>query len=228
MLSAEGLRVRYGSLEILRGVDFELGAGRIVGVLGPSGAGKSTLFRVLAGELEPSAGRVLLGERDITGAPLWVRARLGIGYVPQTPSVLWDLTVAENIQTFAGIAGQSGSPRGHAEEFELGHLLGVRARALSGGERRRLELVRALLANPKILILDEPLSGLDPASASGLIRALRARAEGGMAIVLADHRVRETLTLCHEALLLADGQVELRAAAEEFWGHPAVVHRYLE
>ncbi|HEY6560485.1 MAG TPA: ATP-binding cassette domain-containing protein [Polyangiaceae bacterium] len=228
VLRAEALRVRRGSLEILRGVDLSVCAGRVLAVLGPSGAGKSTLFRTLVGDLPPSHGRVLLDERDITRAPLWARARLGIGYVPQTPSVLWDLTVAENIATYAALARVTAEvARTRADELSLGALFEVRARALSGGERRRLELLRALLSNPKVLVLDEPLSGLDPAGAASVARVLRARAEQGMGILLADHRVGEALALCHDAVLLADGQVELRTPAAEFAEHPAVVRRYL-
>lgn len=228
VLRAEALRVRRGSLEILRGVDLSVRAGGVLAVLGPSGAGKSTLFRTLVGELSPTHGRVLLDERDITREPLWTRARLGIGYVPQTPSVLWDLTVAENIGTFAALVGVTAEvARAQAEELSLGGLLAVRGRALSGGERRRLELLRALLSNPKLLVLDEPLSGLDPAGAAAVARVLRGRAEQGMGILLADHRVGEALALCHDAVLLADGQVELRTPAAEFAEHPAVVRRYL-
>jgi lipopolysaccharide export system ATP-binding protein len=228
VLRAEALRVRRGSLEILRGVDLAVAPGRVLAVLGPSGAGKSTLFRALVGELKPSHGRVLLDDRDITNAPLWTRARLGVGYVPQTPSVLWDLSVAENIRTFAKLVGRTpDAAQAHAEELALGGVLGVRARALSGGERRRLELLRALVAEPRVLILDEPLSGLDPAGASAVARVLRAKSEQGTAIVLADHRVGEALALCHDAVLLADGKVELRTPAAAFAAHPAVVRRYL-
>ena len=228
VLRAEGLRVRRGSLEILRGVDLCVERGRVLAVLGPSGAGKSTLFRTLVGELEPLQGRVLLDERDITSAPLWKRARWGVGYVPQTPSVLWDLSVSENMRTFAKLVGRTPeAARVEAEELALGSVLEVRARALSGGERRRLELLRALVAEPRVLILDEPLSGLDPTSAGAVARVLRRKAEQGMSIVLADHRVGEALALCHDAVLLADGQVELRTPAAEFAEHPAVVRRYL-
>lgn len=227
-LRAEGVRARLGAQEILRGVELTLEAGRVVGVLGPSGAGKSTLFRVLVGELSPIAGRVLLSGHDVTREPLWVRARHGLGYVPQTPSVLYDLSVADNIRTFeraARVAARPPSER--AESVELSARLDVKARDLSGGERRRLELLRALVAEPKVLVCDEPLTGVDPAAAARLGRILRDRAAEGMAIVVADHRIREALGWCDEALLLLDGRIELSAAPEEFANHPAVRRRYL-
>lgn len=228
VLNAEGLHAALGGVEVLRGVDLNVLPGRIIGVLGPSGAGKTTLFRVLAGELRPTRGRVLLGGRDVTHRPLWVRARAGLGYVPQTPSVLFDLSVADNIRTFERLAGvPRRSPQTRAGEVELVSRLDVKAGALSGGERRRLELLRALVTEPKVLVCDEPLTGIDPAAAARIGRLLRERARAGMAVVLADHRIREALAMCDEALLLADGRVELAASPEEFPSHPAVLRRYL-
>jgi lipopolysaccharide export system ATP-binding protein len=227
-LRAERLSVTLGGSEILSGVDLSLAKGRILAVLGPSGAGKSTLFRVLAGELQAQAGRVYIDERDVTREPLWARARAGLGYVPQTPSVLWDLTVSENIRTFARLCGDRATRvEAHAELVGLGDRLTVTASELSGGERRRLEILRALIAKPRLLLLDEPLSGIDPAFAGHLTELLRARAREGMAILLADHRVREALAICDEALLLAAGRVELCTTPDMFPSHPAVLGRYL-
>lgn len=228
MLSAEGLRASLGGAEILRGVDLELHAGEIVGVLGPSGAGKTTLFRVLVGELAASAGRVRLGDRDVTHAALWVRARAGLGYVPQTPSVLMDLRVVDNIRTFERVARVARRPpEERAAELGLETRLDVVASELSGGERRRLELLRAFVAEPTVLVLDEPLTGIDPPAAARVGRALRARAAAGASVLLADHRIREALAMCDRALLLADGAVELDAAAGRFADDPAVQRRYL-
>jgi lipopolysaccharide export system ATP-binding protein len=228
MLRAEGLRVRLGRTDVLRGVDVAVEAGRVLGVLGPSGAGKSTLFRILAGELRPDAGRVTFAEEDMTRRPLWYRAARGLGYVPQTPSVLFELSVADNIRTFERAARvRTVAVEERAAPFDLGDRLGVRAGELSGGERRRLELLRALIAEPKVLVCDEPLTGIDPAAAGRIGKLLRERAERGMAILLADHRVGEALPICDEAMLLVDGRVEVIAAPIEFAEHPAVQRRYL-
>jgi lipopolysaccharide export system ATP-binding protein len=228
VLKAEGVRAVLGGNEVLRGVDLAVPKGRVVGVLGPSGAGKTTLFRVIAGELAPTGGAVRILERDVTGLPLWARARAGLGYVPQTPSVLLELSVEENIRSFERAARVSAMPIAErAKEIELESRLAVRASDLSGGERRRLEILRALIAEPKVLILDEPLTGVDPAAAARLVRLVRARAELGMAIVLADHRIGEALRMCDDALLLVDGRIELSAAPAEFSSHPAVLRRYL-
>lgn len=228
MLRAEGLRAVLGGNEVLRGVDLEVPAGKVVGVLGPSGAGKTTLFRVIAGELAPTAGAVSVSKRNVTRLPLWARARAGLGYVPQTPSVLFELSVEENIRSFERAAGVARVPAAErAKEIDLDSRLAVRAADLSGGERRRLEILRALIAGPRVLILDEPLTGVDPAAATRLVRLIRSRAEQGMAIVLADHRIGEALRMCDEALLIVDGRIELCAAPAEFSSHPAVLRRYL-
>jgi lipopolysaccharide export system ATP-binding protein len=227
-LRVEGARVVLGGSEILRGVDLELTAGTVLGVLGPSGAGKTTLFRVMVGEILPARGRVLLGASDVTKEPLWKRARLGLGYVPQTPSVLVDLDVRANLKTFERALGlRPRPPEDWAALLGLGARLGVRASALSGGERRRLELIRALMAEPRVLVLDEPLTGMDPTRVAGLAELLRASAARGAAVVLADHRIREALEFCDQAALLVDGRVEVVARAAEFAAHSAVVRRYL-
>jgi lipopolysaccharide export system ATP-binding protein len=228
VLRAREVRARLGGAEVLRGVDIDVPSGFVLGVLGPSGAGKSTLFRVLVGELAPSGGSVSLDGRDVTPEPLWRRARAGLGYVPQTPSVLQDLSVADNIRTFERVARRASRPPAErAAEVELEDRLQVRAGELSGGERRRLELLRALIAEPKVLVCDEPLTGVDPAAAGRLGKLLAGLAARGMAIGLADHRIREALAMCDRALLLVDGRIELSAQPEEFSGHPAVRRRYL-
>src|SRR5690606_8950226 len=168
-----------------------------------SGAGKTTLFRLLAGELAPDSGRVAIAGDDVTREPLWRRARRGLGYVPQTPSVLFDLSVADNIKSFERAARVASRPlEERLRSVELSARLDVRARDLSGGERRRLELLRALVAEPKVLICDEPLTGIDPAHASRVAAVLREHADRGMAIVVADHRIQEALSICDRALLL--------------------------
>ena len=228
VLQAADVRVRLGGVEVLRGVDLELDRGKVVGVLGPSGAGKTTLFRVLVGELRPAAGSVCLRGQDVSRRPMWRRARAGLGYVPQTPSVLFDLSVADNIRTFERAARvRREAVEARARKVALGDRLEVTAGELSGGERRRLELLRALIAGPAVLVCDEPLSGVDPAAAQRMGGLLREHARGGGAVVLADHRIREALPFCDEALLLVDGKIELGAEPSEFADHRAVRRRYL-
>jgi lipopolysaccharide export system ATP-binding protein len=225
---AKGVRVVLGAKAILRGVDLEVRAGEVLGVLGPSGAGKSTLFRALVGERPPDAGSVMLLGVDVTRWPLWQRARAGVGYVPQGPSVLWDLTVRENLDVFRKIAGLSREDsRPAAARVGLEDRLAVRAGELSGGERRRLELARALTRKPKVLVCDEPFAGVDPAGAARLGSLLRDLADQGASVLLADHHVSEALRVCTRALLLLDGTVAVSAPSAEFPEHPLVRGRYL-
>jgi lipopolysaccharide export system ATP-binding protein len=228
ILHAEGVSVFLGGREVLRRADVSVMAGSIVGVLGPSGAGKTTLFRAIAGEVPLHEGKIWLGGRDLSGSALWERARAGLGYVPQTPSVLLDLTVAENIRTFEKVARLPfRTPEERAGVVELEGRLAVRARDLSGGERRRLEMLRALLPDPSVLVCDEPFAAGDPIHVRLLARLLRDHANRGRAVLLADHRIADALSICDEALLLSDGEVKLRGPARDFADHPAVRGRYL-
>jgi lipopolysaccharide export system ATP-binding protein len=227
-LRATGVRVVRGGKAILRGVDLEASRGEVLGVLGPSGAGKSTLFRALVGEAPPDAGAVSLLGVDVTRWPLWRRARAGLGYVPQGPSVLWELTVRDNLDAYRRIAGlPAEEARGAAARVGLEDRLDVRAGELSGGERRRLELARAITRAPRVLVCDEPFAGVDPAGAERLGALLRDLADAGATVLLADHHVAEALRVCTRAVLLLDGAVAVCAAAAEFPEHPLVRGRYL-
>jgi lipopolysaccharide export system ATP-binding protein len=228
VLAARGLRVTRGSKTILRGIDIEARSGEVLGVLGPSGAGKSTLFRALVGETPPDEGTVVLEGKDVTHHPLWRRARDGMGYVPQGPSVLWDLTVRLNLEAFRRIAGLGPEEaRVAAVRVGLEDRLEVRAGELSGGERRRLELARAITRPPKVLVCDEPFAGVDPAGAKQLGQLLRLLSTSGAAVLLADHHVAEALEVCARAVLLLDGVIAAAAPAAEFPLHPLVRGRYL-
>jgi len=230
LLKAAGLRVERGGQAILRDVDLEADAGEVLGVLGPSGAGKSTLFRALTGEIVPDAGKVTLDAEDVTDWPLWRRARRGVGYIPQSPSVLWDLTVRANLATFQRVADRSaaaGEVIAAAEEVDLASRLDVRAGELSAGERRRLEFARAITRAPRVIVCDEPFAGVDPAGAARLGELLVALAHKGVTVLLADHHVTEALRVCTRAVLLLDGAVAASGAPEEFQEHPLVRSRYL-
>lgn len=228
VLVARGLRVTRGGKAILRGVDLLAQAGEVVGVLGPSGAGKSTLFRALVGEAPPDEGTIELAGVDVTGWPLWRRARAGIGYIPQGPSVLWDLTVEQNLDAFRRVSGLPGADaRLAAAQVGLEARLRVRAGDLSAGERRRLELARAVTHTPRVIVCDEPFAGVDPAGAARLGDLLRDRAAAGAVVLLADHHVAEALRVCTRALLLLDGEAAASAPATEFACLPIVRERYL-
>lgn len=229
-IACEGVTVTGGARQILRQIDLSCDEGEVVGVLGPSGAGKSTLFRALAGETPLAAGKVLLGTVDVTREPLYRRALRGLSYMPQSPSVLFDLTVRENLDAFARVTGspKSGSElTDAAERVGLAERLDVRAGALSGGERRRLELARAITRPPKVIVCDEPFAGVDPEGAERVGRLLAGLAKEGVTVLLADHHVAEALTICTRAVLLLDGQIAVSATPSEFREHELVKGRYL-
>jgi len=235
LLEGHGLTVKRGERTVLRSVSLQLFPGEILGVLGPSGAGKSTLFRALTGEEPSAAGSVSMGGVDVSRWPLWRRARAGIGYIPQSPSVLWDLTPLENLRTFAALSATSSSATSSTgsdadallERVDLTHRRDVRAGQLSAGERRRLEFARALVKRPQALVCDEPFAGVDPAGAERLGRLLRTLAADGVAVVLADHHVEEALRTCTRAMLMLDGEIAVEGTPEAFREHETVRGRYL-
>ncbi|MFO0761259.1 MAG: ATP-binding cassette domain-containing protein [Byssovorax sp.] len=228
LLAARALSVSLGGRPVLQRVSLAVSPGEVLGVFGPSGAGKSTLFRALAGEEQPAAGSVLLDGEDVTKKPLFSRARKGLGYLPQTPSVLWDLTVLDNLRVYLSLAPGAApvEPQALAAELGLGGRLDVRASALSGGERRRLELARALAGSPRVLLCDEPFAALDPQGARRVGEHLAALAGRGGAVLIADHHVSEALGLCHRAALLVEGEIALVTDPASFRGDPLVQRHY--
>ena len=227
-LRGEAIHVARGGKAVVRGVTIEARAHEVLAVVGPSGAGKSTLFRALVGELPMERGRVSLEGTDVSDWPLWRRARSGVGYVPQTPSVLFGLTVRANLATFHRIVhGTDGDPARDAARVDLAERLDVPAGELSAGERRRLEVARALVRPPRVLICDEPFAGVDPAGSARIAALLRELAATGVAIVLADHHVAEALALATRAVLLLDGEVATESDPVSFRDHPLVRDRYL-
>jgi lipopolysaccharide export system ATP-binding protein len=229
LLSARGVRVVYGEREVLRSVDLEVASGDVLGVLGPSGAGKSTLFAALTGDCDVQSGIVSLDGKDISSLPLWRRARLGIAYIPQSPSVLWDLSVRDNLATYHAIVHGRASGRLDEEAARVGldTKLDVKAGSLSAGERRRLEFARAITRAPRVLICDEPFAGVDPAGAHRLGQLLADLAQTGVAVILADHHVAEALRVCTRAALLLDGAIATTGDPVSFRNDPLVRGRYL-
>jgi lipopolysaccharide export system ATP-binding protein len=208
-------------------VDLEVAAGEILGVLGPNGAGKSTLFRLLAGAEAPDAGRVLLDGTDVTGWPLHRRARAGLAWLPQGASVLPRATTRENLALALHAAGRGSEIVARLEVAGLAELADRPAGTLSGGERRRLEIARALALEPRAVLLDEPFAGVDPRHVADLSARVRAMAAEGRAVVLTDHAVREALAVCNRAILLDAGIVQAHGTAAELARDPRARDRYL-
>lgn len=219
-LAGEMLGKRFGPKEVVRDVSLSMTQGEIVGLLGPNGAGKTTTFYMLTGIIKPSAGRVLLDERDIGGWPLYRRARVGLSYLPQESSVFRRLTVRENLQIILEHVGLNRkAQRARAdllmEEFGLTRLADSHASYLSGGERRRLEIARCLIRDPLFVLLDEPFAGIDPLAVGDIQQLIRGLKERGIGVLISDHNVRETLTICDRASLMFQGRLILTGTPDE-------------
>ena len=226
LLEAHGLVKIYGRRKVVDGVDFKVEEGEIVGLLGPNGAGKTTSFRMTCGMVEPNAGRVMLGGEDVTNWPMYRRARDGgMGYLAQEASVFRKLTVEKNLLGMMEMLGVERKVRKQRtdellEQFDIARLRKSLAMSLSGGERRRLEIARCLVSNPKIILLDEPFTGIDPvtiASIQDIIRDLRAR---GISILITDHQVRETLEITDRSYVIRGGRVLCHGSPSEVVNHP--------
>jgi lipopolysaccharide export system ATP-binding protein len=225
-LRVSGLTVVRGGTTILHRVSLRADPGEILGVFGPSGAGKSTLFQAISGEI-PAQGSVVLGGQPAERWAVWRRARAGLGYVPQGPSVLLDLSVLDNLRTFARLARRPADPERWAHRVGLDHRRSILASSLSGGERRRLELARALLCEPSVLLCDEPFAGLNPGAIQSISGLLREAASSGVSVLISDHHLPEALALARRALLLLDGRIEAETDAASFPSHPLVQGRYV-
>ncbi len=212
LLRAEGLRKRYGQREVVAGIDLACGPGEVVGLLGPNGAGKTTTFNLIVGGVQPSAGVVHLGEQEITRLPMHRRARLGIVYLPQEPSIFRRLSVGQNVNAILETVEPKAARRRERlrellEELGLADKVRLRGDSLSGGERRRVEITRALVLDPKFMLLDEPFSGIDPIAVSDIQKIVQQLRERGIGIVITDHNVRETLSICDRAYIIKDGRI---------------------
>ena len=231
-LMAEDLSRSFGDREVVRKVGLSLSPGEVVGLLGPNGAGKTTIFRMLSGALRPSQGTVTLGRKEITSWPLFRRARLGLIYLPQEASVFRRLSVSQNIE----LVLETVEPDKTARKVRLAALLSElgledraaqRAGALSGGERRRLEITRALVLEPSFMLLDEPLAGVDPIAVEDIQKIIGELKTRGIGIMITDHNVRETLSVCDRAYILHDGCVLKAGTPEEIVDDARVRETYL-
>lgn len=220
-LAALNLTKVYGGRKVVDGVSLKVNAGEIVGLLGPNGAGKTTSFYMCVGLVAPDGGAVTLDGTDITKEPVYQRAKLGIGYLPQEASVFRKLSVADNImailETIEGLSTSEQKDRLGALLKELGleHVAKTKANALSGGERRRVEIARALACTPSFILLDEPFAGIDPIAIGDIQSIIGQLSQAGIGVLITDHNVRETLSICHRAYILVDGEVLVEGDPEE-------------
>ncbi|HEY3393273.1 MAG TPA: LPS export ABC transporter ATP-binding protein [Lacipirellulaceae bacterium] len=232
LLKVRGLVKSYGRRRVVDGVDFEVNPGEIVGLLGPNGAGKTTTFRMACGMIDPDAGRVSLGGRDVTNWPMYRRAKEGgMGYLAQESSVFRKLSVQKNLLGVMEMLGMNRKVRNRRaellmEQFGITHLRRSRALSLSGGERRRLEIARALVSDPQIILLDEPFTGIDPVTIDSIQAIIRDLRDRGIAILITDHQVRETLEITDRSYVIRAGQVLCHGRPREVLNHPEARKHY--
>ena len=231
-LVVEGLRKSYKRRPVVRDVSVSVRRGEAVGLLGPNGAGKTTVFYMITGLIAADSGRISLDGADITHLPMYRRARLGIGYLAQESSIFRGLTVEENIRAVLELTEGSKQVRESKlrellDEFSITHIRNSPAVALSGGERRRVEIARALAADPEFMLLDEPFAGIDPIAISDIRRLVRQLTSRGIGVLVTDHNVRETLELIDTALIIHEGQVLTQGTPQEIVSNPDVRRYYL-
>ena len=232
-LGVSGLRKRFGRKEVVRGVNFSMQNGIVAGLLGPNGAGKTTIFYMIVGFYQPSHGIVTLDDIDITKKPMFRRARMGIAYLPQEASIFRKLTVEQNIwavlESRRDIGKQQRKEKLETllDEFGIGRVRTQLGYTLSGGERRRTEIARALATEPKFLLLDEPFAGIDPIAVYDIKQIIRSLAEKGIGILITDHNVRDTLEITNEAFIIADGNIVAHGDKEVILNNKMVRDVYL-
>jgi lipopolysaccharide export system ATP-binding protein len=232
LVSTDRLVKEYRQRRVVNGVSITVGAGEIVGLLGPNGAGKTTSFNMVVGLIKPDKGRVIFQGRDITGLAMHKRARLGMGYLTQEPSIFRKLTVEQNVLAILETCKLSRQERAVRlkyllDELDLHRLSKSKAYQLSGGEKRRLEITRALVTSPKLLLLDEPFSGIDPIAVYEVQKIVRRLRERGLGVLITDHNVRETLKLVDRAYLIHRGEVVYEGSAEQLVNDPKAREIYL-
>ena len=232
-LSAQNLHKSFGHRAVVNGLSLEVNSGEIVGLLGPNGAGKTTSFYMIAGLVPADSGSVFIDQEDISDLPIHQRARLGLGYLPQEASVFRKLTVAQNLiaiienRTDLDAAAQKDLLESLLAEFHITHIRDSLGMALSGGERRRVEIARALTMSPRFILLDEPFAGVDPISVLDIQAIIKQLAERGIGVLITDHNVRETLKICERAYIVSEGQVISKGKPKSILENKAVQEVYL-
>ena len=233
VLKAAGLAKSYKSRQVVRDLSLELANGEVVGLLGPNGAGKTTAFYMIVGLIPCDAGRIHVGDEDVTLLPMHRRAQLGLGYLPQEASIFRKLSVEDNVMAILEMradmdrAAREQRLEQLLEELRIGHVRKSLGLALSGGERRRVEIARALAAEPRFMLLDEPFAGVDPLSVLDIQRIIRELTQRGIGVLITDHNVRETLGVCGRAYIVNQGTVIAAGTAEEVLANPQVREVYL-
>ena len=232
LLETKDLVKSYGGRTVVRGVSINVKRGEVVGLLGPNGAGKTTTFYMVTGIIKPDSGNVIFDRKDITRLPIHKRARSGIGYLSQEPSIFRKLTVEENIMAIMETLGFPRRERTRQldillNQLKIGHLRKNKAYTLSGGERRRLEITRTLVTNPMFILLDEPFSGIDPIAVYDCQEVIRELKEMGLGILLTDHNVRETLSITDRAYIMYEGQILIAGSKDELINDPKAREIYL-
>ena len=233
MLTAKGLRKRYKQREVVADFGLTLQPGEVVGLLGPNGAGKTTCFYMIVGLVAADAGTIELDGKDITAQPMYQRAKLGVGYLPQEPSVFRKLSVADNLRLVLELredldsAGIERELASLLDELQITHVSDQLGASLSGGERRRVEIARALAARPRLMLLDEPFAGVDPISVGEIQRIVKHLKDRGIGVLITDHNVRETLGICDRAYILNAGSVLAQGAPDALLANPDVRRVYL-
>jgi lipopolysaccharide export system ATP-binding protein len=235
--SRDSLKVKnlvrfYGRRAVVNRVNLSVNRGQIVGLLGPNGAGKTTTFYMIVGLIRAKEGQIFLEGRDITHEPMYIRARQGINYLSQEPSVFRKLTVEQNLLSIMEIINIPVQQRGTflqslLSELDIGHLAKQKAYSLSGGERRRLEITRALITNPKFILLDEPFAGIDPMALNDIKQIVKGLKERGLGVVISDHNVRETLDVCDLAYIINEGEIIESGTPEKITASEVVRSVYL-
>ena len=232
LLSAERLAKRYKSRQVVAEASIQVGSGEVVGLLGPNGAGKTTCFYMMVGLIRADGGSIRLDDEDITRLPVYKRARLGLSYLPQEPSIFRRLSVAENIAAMLELKGYDDAEvetrlENLLEDLHITHLRDAPAVGLSGGERRRVEIARALATSPRFVLLDEPFAGIDPISVIDIQKIVRFLTERDIGVLITDHNVRETLGICNRAYILNEGQVMAAGTPDEIIYNETVRKVYL-